>query len=86
MGSKILPILVAASMTFAAAAAFAAATDTKGTVKAIDEKAMTVTLDDGTAYHLPAGFKAADLKVGEKVVVSWEAEGDVKEASAVKAR
>jgi hypothetical protein len=85
MRSTILPILVAASMTFGAAA-YAAATDTSGTVKSIDEKAMTVTLEDGSSYHLPAAFKASDLKVGEKVVVSWEAKGDVKEASGVKAQ
>ncbi len=85
MRSKILPFVLVASMSFGAAA-FAAATDTKGTIKTIDEKAMTVTLDDGMSYHLPAGFKLADLKVGEKVVVSWEAKGDLKEVSGVKAQ
>ena len=85
MRSKILPVILVASMSFGAAA-FAAATATKGTIKAIDAKAMTVTLDNGTAYHLPAGFKVADLKVGEKVVVSWEAKGAVKEAASVKAQ
>lgn len=85
MRSKILPLVLVASMSFGAVA-FAAATDTSGTIKSIDEKAMTITLEDGTSYHLPAGFKLADLKVGEKVVVSWEAKGDLKEASGVKAQ
>jgi hypothetical protein len=84
MRSKILPLVLIASMSFGAVA-FAAATDTKGVVKAIDEKTMTLTLEDGSVYKLPAGFKLADLKVGEKVTVSWEAKGADKDASAVKA-
>jgi hypothetical protein len=84
MRSKILPLVLIASMSFGAVA-FAAATDTKGVVKAIDEKTMTLTLEDGSVYKLPAGFKLADLKVGEKVIVSWEAKGADKDASAVKA-
>ena len=84
MRSKILPLVLVASMSFGAVA-FAASTETKGTIKAIDEKAMTVTLEDGTSYHLPAGFKLADLKVGEKVIVAWEAKGDLKEVAGVKA-
>lgn len=84
MRSKILPFVLVASMSFGAVA-FAAATDTKGVVKAIDEKTLTLTLEDGSVYKLPAGFKIADLKVGEKVVVSWEAKGADKDASAVKA-
>jgi len=84
MRSKLIPLVLVASMSFGAVA-FAAASETKGAIKAIDEKAMTVTLEDGTTYHLPADFKLAELKVGEKVVISWEAMGKVNEASAVKA-
>lgn len=84
MQSKFLPIVLVASMAFGAAA-YAASTQTKGMIKAIDEKAMTVTLEDGSAYHLPAGFKLADLKVGEKVTVSWEAKGALKEVAGITA-
>lgn len=84
MRSKMIPLVLVASLSFGAAA-FAAVTDTSGTIKAIDAKAMTVTLADGTFYHLPAGFKLADLKVGEKVVVSWDAKGALKEATGIKA-
>jgi len=84
MRSNLIPLVLVASMSFGAVA-FAAASETKGAIKAIDEKAMTVTLEDGTTYHLPAGFKLAELKVGEKVVISWEAMGKVNEASGVKA-
>jgi hypothetical protein len=66
-------------------AVMAASTDTKGVIKSIDEKTMTVVMDDGTTYHLPAGFDIKPFKVGEKVVVSWEMKGTLKEASALKA-
>lgn len=84
MRSKILPLVLIAGMTFGGAA-FAAATDTAGTIKAIDAKAMTVTLEDGTTYQLPAGFKLDAFKVGEKVSVSWEAKGALKDATGMKA-
>lgn len=85
MRTKILPLVLVAAMSFGGMA-FAAATETNGTIKAIDEKAMTVTLEDGTTYTLPKGFKLAEIKVGEKVVISWEAKGDLKEASGIKAQ
>lgn len=84
MKTKILPLVLIAGVAFGGAA-FAAGTDTAGTIKAIDAKAMTVTLADGTTYHLPAGFKLDGFKVGEKVDVTWEAKGDLKNASAMKA-
>lgn len=84
MRSKILPLVLIAGVAFGGAA-FAAATDTAGTIKSIDAKAMTVTLADGTTYHLPAGFKLGAFKVGEKVSVTWEAKGALKDAMAMKA-
>lgn len=63
----------------------AASTDTTGVIKTIDAKAMTVALEDGTTYHLPAGYDLKTFKVGEKVVVSWEMKGTLKEATALKA-
>jgi len=42
-------------------------------------------LEDGTTYHLPAGYDLKPFKVGEKVVVSWEMKGTLKEATALKA-
>lgn len=84
MSSKILPLVLIAGLSFGGAA-FAAATDTAGTIKSIDAKALTVTLQDGTTYQLPAGFKLDAFKVGEKVSVSWEAKGALKEATGMKA-
>jgi Cu/Ag efflux protein CusF len=82
MRSKLIPVLVAVSLTLGTAV-FAA--DASGAIKAIDTKAMTITLEDGKVYYLPADFKIADLKVGEKVTVTFDVKGDKNEASAVKA-
>ncbi len=53
-----------------------------GTVKAIDQTAMTVTLEDGTVFAW-TGQAAADLtaavkalKVGDKVNITYMAQGD----------
>ena len=82
MRSKILPLVLIAGLSLSGAA-FAASTDTTGVIKAIDAKAMTLTLEDGTVFKLPADFKADSVKVGEKVTVSWDAKGDEKDATKV---
>ncbi|MFO1203616.1 MAG: DUF1344 domain-containing protein [Tabrizicola sp.] len=84
MRSNTLALALIASLGLGTAV-LAASTDTKGVIKSIDEKTMTVVLEDGTTYHLPAGFDVKPFKVGEKVVVSWEMKGTLKEASALKA-
>lgn len=84
MRSNTLALALIASLGLGTAV-LAASTDTKGVIKSIDEKTMTVVLEDGTSYHLPAGTDLKAFKVGEKVVVSWEMKGSVKEASALKA-
>jgi Cu/Ag efflux protein CusF len=60
-----------------------AATTTAGTIKSIDAKALSVTLDNGSVYVLPAGFKADSLKVGEKVTIVWDMNGKAYEAETV---
>ena len=84
MRSNTLPLVLIASLGLGGIA-MAASTDTTGVIKSIDEKAMTVALEDGTIYHLPAGYDLKPFKVGEKVVVSWEMKGTLKEATALKA-
>ena len=83
MSSKLLSLVIAASLTFGAAAF--AATETSGTIKAIDTTALTITLDDGTVYYLPAGFKLDAYKPGETVKITWDMQADKHEASAVTA-
>ena len=81
MWSYLLPLVLMASVG-AADMAFASTT-TDGTIKALDMKAHTITLSDGTVYHLPADFKDPGLKVGEKVAVVWTMQGSQHDASAV---
>lgn len=69
-------VLVSAVM---GSAVFAAGTAAQGTIKALDAKAMTVTLEDGSVYGLPAGFKLDGFKVGEKVSLTWELKGTIKD-------
>ncbi len=50
-------------------AAFAA--EAQGSIKSVDPSAMTVTLDNGNTYTLPASVDAATLQVGEKVKIEY---------------
>jgi Cu/Ag efflux protein CusF len=77
-------ILVASlGVSSMAMAATAAPSTTEGTIKALDAKAMTLTLNDGSVYDLAKSIKMASLKVGEKVKITWTKVGKVDEASAV---
>lgn len=82
MRSKLLPLVLIAGMSFAGAS-FAAGMDVSGTIKAIDAKAMTVTLEDGKVYQLPTGFKLDAFKVGEKVKITSEMKSGKNDASAM---
>jgi hypothetical protein len=63
-------------------AAFAASTTT-GTIRALDTKAMTLTLKNGTRYMLPANFRNPGLKVGEKVTIAYQMIGKKHQVTAV---
>ncbi len=82
MKKLIVPAALAASILLAPAA-FAAASMATGAVKAVDIKAQTFTLDNGTTYHLPKGFKNAAFKVGSKVKVGWEMMGKTYQADTI---
>lgn len=76
-------IVPAALAAVVATSSLALADQTVGTIKAIDTKAMKLTLNDGTTYMLPAGFKNPGLKTGEKVQVTWSMQNGQHEASTV---
>jgi hypothetical protein len=80
---KILFPSIAAALLATSFGAFAATSPDTGMIKAIDTKAMTMTLADGIVYKLPATVKAADFKVGEKVTVTWKMNGTAYEAETV---
>ena len=70
MRALLVPITAAADLA-SSLGAFAADTTTTGTVKSYDMKANTLTLNNGTVYTLPTGFKNPGLKAGEKVSIAW---------------
>ena len=82
MRKLLVPLAVVAALGMSSFA-LAAATTTQGTVKAIDSKAMTLTLSDGGVYHLASTIKVADIKAGAKVKITWDKVGTTNEASAV---
>lgn len=49
----------------------AVAKDLKATVKKVDAVTSSVTLDNGQTVKLPASVKAASLKAGDKVLVTY---------------
>jgi Cu/Ag efflux protein CusF len=69
---KTLFPLAAAALIATSLGAFASDTTTTGVIKAVDLKAMTLTLEDGVVYTLPADFKDPGLKAGEKVTIAWK--------------
>lgn len=78
-----LPLVLVAALS-ASSLAFAATPSTvEGTIKAIDAKADTITLDNGAFYHLAKTIKIAAFKVGEKVKITFEQNGTMLDASAV---
>jgi Cu/Ag efflux protein CusF len=82
MRKILLPLVITAALA-APSLALAAAQTTDGTIRAIDQKAMTVTLNDGEVFHLPPAYKVADLKAGAKVKVTWDKMGTLNQASTI---
>jgi Cu/Ag efflux protein CusF len=81
---KLMSALCALAILTGAGAAMAASTT--GTIKSIDTKAMTFTLDNGTTYKAEKSVDLKKLKVGEKVNVAWDMKNGVNEASSVRAK
>lgn len=82
MRSNFVPLILVTAALAMGSAAFAS-TSTTGSIKAIDAKALSVTLSDGTVYQLPAGFVLTPFKVGEKVVIMWDLKGVMHEAASM---
>lgn len=80
---KLVSALCALAILTGAGAAMAA--NTMGTIKSIDTKTMTFTLDNGTTYKAEKSVKLSKLKVGEKVKVVYNMKNGVNQASSVKA-
>lgn len=68
-------LLIAMLMTvvslFSPISAFAQSDDVESTIKAISTEKLTVTLEDGKTYTVPAEFNFDGLTPGVKVVVYY---------------
>jgi Cu/Ag efflux protein CusF len=65
-------VTAALAASFLTTAAFAASITETGAIKLLDATKHQVTLADGKVFQVPAGWKFADYKVGEKVKVTYE--------------
>ena len=81
MRSKLVPVILATSLALGGAAF--ASTTTEGTIKGFDTANQTITLEDGTVYKLPSNFSEMGLKVGEKVSLVWDMNGEMRQATTV---
>ncbi len=81
MRTTLLPVIFAVGIAMTGAAM--AATTTIGVIKSFDMTAQTMTLEDGTMYHLPSNFTDPGLKIGERVNIQWEKVGNMDNASSV---
>jgi hypothetical protein len=71
MKVKHLAIALATAAALASTgAAFAKAVTS--TIGSVDKNGDSVTLSDGMKFTLPEGIEAESLKVGEKVIITYE--------------
>lgn len=86
MRKFILPLFLVASVATPSLAMAAATPNIDiGTIKALNAKALTLTLSDGYRFKLTKKINLADLKVGEKVKISWVKLHGVREIEAIHA-
>jgi len=83
MRKLLVSSLVVASLAFSSAAMAAASTVT-GAVTAVDVKTETVTVDK-KVYIFPAKFDLSKIKVGEKVVITFEMKAGKNDATKIEA-
>ncbi|WP_055049012.1 DUF1344 domain-containing protein [Devosia sp. A16] len=59
---------------------------TRGTIKALDAKACTVTLASKHVYEFGPKCDFSKLKVGEKVTIKWAPKGKMRDAMSIASR
>jgi Cu/Ag efflux protein CusF len=83
--NKSLIIAASLSTLLVSTSAFAAGMTDTAVIKTIDAKANSITLADGKSFALPAKFDLKTIKVGEKVLVTYDMKDKLMVASAVTA-
>ena len=77
-----LSALAAAAIFGAANLAYAA--EATGTIKSIDMSKHTVTLDNGSTYDVAKDVKFNGMRVGERVMLTYQQSGKAMDATAIK--
>ena len=74
--------VLATALIGATSVAFAA--DATGKIKSLDTSKDMITLDNGSSFMAPKSVNLSNLKVGEKVTVSYTKAGDKMDATSIK--
>ena len=67
----LIAALLATASIFSPLSTWAQSIDVEATIKTVDPKALSLTLDDGKTYRVPAEFDFEGLKAGVKVLVFY---------------
>jgi hypothetical protein len=67
----------AALIVMFAMVGMAAAEEADGTIQKVDPQTMTIVLDDGKTYRLPAEMDISALAEGVEVTIAYDVNGDV---------
>ncbi len=67
----LIAALLATASIFSPLNSWAQSADVEATIKAVDAKALSFTLDDGKIYKVPEEFNFEGLKAGVKVLVFY---------------
>ncbi|TWG89635.1 uncharacterized protein DUF1344 [Mesorhizobium sp. J18] len=71
--------LVAAAFALGLMMTSALAAETEGNITSIDEEQMTITLEDGNTYKLPAEIDISALSEGMDVVIAYREQDGVRQ-------
>lgn len=69
-------LAVAVIALFLSVASPALANDTEGTIQSIDTEKMTITLDDGQTYTLPAEMDVSGIETGMDIIIAYRVDED----------
>ncbi|WJH39197.1 DUF1344 domain-containing protein [Aliirhizobium terrae] len=67
----LIATLLATASIFSPLNSWAQSADIEATIKAVDVKALSLTLDDGKTYKVPEEFNFEGLEAGVKVLIFY---------------
>ncbi|MGK9050425.1 DUF1344 domain-containing protein [Neorhizobium sp. CSC1952] len=67
----LIAALLATASIFSPLNSWAQSADVEATIKSVDVKSLSLTLDDGKIYKVPEEFNFEGLKAGVKVLVFY---------------